>query len=489
MARARKKRLTTSSLLLFVGLLVLLVVSVWWMQLMLLKLEPTALNQFPSYAGHHGIHRLKYTGSFGLGHRLSKLTAALHLAMTNLHIPLLEVDWGSCGGGDDIGAGGKGDDIFAHLFGANEILLSEAATFRPRQQNEKVIWIRNDVHGYYAGQVYKNFQIPLTQRVLTSWQSKLKSDATFLEDLFDRKLTCRDQIQRFQEKHHWKDHMVIGIHLRAGNGEQQHFTKAKRDMHMSYNTTVTIQTIHLLLKQLLIFLQHQRSKPPLIFLATDTASYIPLLRHSMALLSISVVVWEQPRVPDGHGVSYAAWQQQKHQCMQGWMASAADMALLASVDLLIAATRSTFSQIAPAAIVFHRNVDHQDLVYCEIDLPVHRMTCFRDQLSWLLRQPHQHGIVTFGINKFHGGMASMTNSVDKNDDNVSHKVMVHLPDAAIDIPENETILSAALEFLHSDKAPSNKTIFYYGRKYNRKYREKMPFRQHWVWANNSSILD
>jgi len=470
-------------------------------------------------------NRLKYTGSFGLGHRLSKLTAAYHLAVHALQLPLLEVDWGRCGSdATNNSDSDSGVDIFAHLFGTNELVITTTTTTSatknhqqqqpPQANNNKVIWVRNDVHGYYAGQSYKNFEIPLTAAILDAWRAKLASDAVLLAELADRfwhqqQHAAAAVVEQQQQRWQWKQHTVIGLHVRAGNGEGDHFTEAGRNRWSNggENNSTKAKTLQRLIHRLVQYLQQQQAsfKPPLVFLATDTASWIDIVRD--ALKPIPVVVWEQPRVPLGQGVSYQAWANKNNnnnnnnnneQCLQGWSAAATDMFLLASVDVLIAATRSTFTQIAPAALVFSNS--HSALKFCEMDGP--RLTCFKDQWTWLLRRKQPQAtattpsMVTFSVNSDDEDTTAV--QVDENDDGsgnnnlaVTHKVMVHLPDVNVNGEKNERddpIRTAALAFLadvNDNNNENNNHVFYYGRKYNPKYRDKKrPFRTDWVWAED-----
>lgn len=452
-------------------------------------------------------NKLVYVGSFGLGHRLSKLSAAYHLAGC-LNLPLVEVQWGSCSATEN-----NDDGIFAGLFGHNSLTTLRTPLCNNnsslQRQQAKVILVRNDVSGYYAAQSYKNSGIPLEYaRAVAVYSDKLQSDHDLFTELFDRRFAMRSTVEQFQHETGWSDHTVIGVHVRAGNGEQDHFVRANRailrnkDSNNNYEnvnsqksstTFVAVESMAQLVHQLWKAMQdeHVNLKPPLVFIATDTVSYLSAFRRALQHFQrYTVIAWEQqPRVEPGQGVSYQTWSQGHGACLDGWRAAAIDMTLLSRSDVLIATTRSTFTQIAPASLVFGRQrrqppSHHRRYAwcYCEMELQVatttvqnnSSMTCFQTQAAWLLRRPTT-ALRTFSLQQ--SGEAALA---EKTATAVTHKVMVHLPDIAGDV--SDPIFAVAQDFLRSSAlVMSNETIFYYGRKYNPKYRGKSPFRKDWTW--------
>lgn len=390
------------------------------------------------------INKLVYVGSFGLGHRLSKLAAAHHLAAAGINVPVLEVQWNDCD-----------TDMFAFLFGGTNILPIREPTWPADYQN-KTILVRNDVSGYYAGQSYKNAEIPIDKNIETLWNDKLMADRVLFTDLFEKSFTGKDRVELFRKQHAWEDHFVIGLHLRAGNGEQDHFAQAARDIGQQ---TSVVETIRILIEEFYDNMKQQEEnhliKPPLVFVATDTPSWISSFRKAFSSFA-SVVTYPQPRVEQGQGVSYQQWKGGER-CRNGWMAAAIDMALLSRSNVVVAATRSTFTQMAPASIVFGKQ---QSWSFCEMELNSKQsMSCFRDQSAWLFRRPVT-SIRSFGPNN-----ASSS---------VFHKVMVHLPDVTPD-----PALPGVQHFITTPVLP-NETLYYYGRKYNPNYRKKREFREEWT---------
>lgn len=378
--------------------------------------------------------KLYHVGQFGLGHRLSKLSASYHLATHQLlNVSLLELHWGSCQTAEK--------DIFAFLFGTHQLPLTTATTTATtttsNQQQEKTILIRNDVAGYYAGQNYKNAHRPLPRaHVRNVWLPKLlQIDPQLFRDLLQRFERQHPDVLEFQKD--WEKYTVIGLHIRAGNGEGDHFQQAKRGVGGDLHDFV--QGVCQLLVQLPV------SKPSLLFVATDTPSVIEMLRKGCSS-SFEVRVLPQPRVAT-KGVSYQAWKTGEV-CFQGWRASMMDMALLAKSDILVAGMRSTFTQILPRSLCPQ---------FCEVDVTGRRMTCFTNQTEWLLRE--------------HPGQIY---SLDNNTNPVVHKVLVHLPDW-----ETNDWIQQASEFLQTNDKES--TVFVYGPRFDPKYRGKGQFREEWTW--------
>lgn len=360
-------------------------------------------------------NRLIYLGRFGLGHRLSKLSAAYHLAQ-QIHVDVLDVRWGTC----------NDQDIFAYLFGSSEWKLQSTSRSSASEQS---ILVRNDVQGYYAGQAYKNYQVPLTDSVLRLWSEKLESDAVFFRTLSER-FRFQGEVSDFRRRHEWNDHTVIGLHVRAGNGEKDHFEEASRGIH---NSTNWLQDLAHVLRT-----KVANASRPLVFIATDTVQVISELQKQLE--GIPVVNFSQERVPPNQGVSYQTWQE-GIQCLHGWRDSAIDMMLLSQVDTLIAATRSTFTQILPLRMVLERGS------FCEVD--GRRLDCFDQLEDWLYRKGRVSG--------------------------VTHKVMVHLPDP-----------TESLDTIQKYLRSGSREQLVYGGWYAKKYRRpKVPFRTEWTWATSS----
>lgn len=426
-------------------------------------------------------NRVVHVGQFGLGHRLSKLSAAHHLA-ERLQVPILQVQWNDCATAENnsvvtTGSASDNNNMFRRLFQSCEIpIINSGSATRDnsslsfaQQHPGKTILVRNDVHGYYAGQAYKNFQIPINDTVRSRWQEKIESDRRFFMDLRDRFIASHPSFRDFQQQHNWTNHHVIGVHIRAGNGETGHFAKAQRGTGMMLNNNnINNNTIPRVLEQLIRQLQQPIendktavvSKPILVFVATDTVDWINTLQSALSWCNIPVISFPQTRVERGQGVGFSTWKdddEHADRCMAGWIAAATDMFLLADADTLIATTRSTFTQILPLSIVLSSS---RNGTFCELRpggddddlLPV----CFRTIDQWLFPNPDDQ-------------TSTNTNA---------HKVMVHLPD----VPLSDRIFDDAKQFLGGTAPLSDSArLYFYGRKYNPRYRAMRPFQTSWTF--------
>jgi hypothetical protein len=461
-----------------------------------------------SHTNHKNSNRVVHQGQFGLGHRLSKLSAAYHLA-ERLSVPILEAQWNDCRTNNNHNKNSTNsslssvsseedntNNMFHRLFGGIEIPIQSrnnrrngSAAFATTQQQRqgKTILVRNDVHGYYAGQAYKNFQIPIDDSVRQRWKDKLDRDRRLFRLLQDRFMAHHPQLREFQQQHDWLNHHVIGVHIRAGNGEAGHFAEAQRGTQVLHhhttnnNNNTTMMDIPRVLVQFIqdMMRQHQHKeqtsnndpvKPILVFVATDTVAWIDILQHALSSSSssfsnIPVISFPQSRVEPGQGVGFSAWKDDSDHCVDGWITAAMDMFLLAATNTLIATTRSTFTQILPLRLVLSSSPSGTGGTFCEVHNNLNGSTttslvaCFRSMDQWLF--PDQADNTTDHTNP--------------------HKVMVHLPD----VHNADRIFENAQQFLDGT-APlrsDEEHVYYYGRKYNPNYRAKRPFQSSWAYQS------
>ena len=410
-----------------------------------------------------------YHGKFGLGHRLSKLVAAYHLAHDPSLCPNVEefrIDWGSCDK-EDRQRNHSQPDIFTYLFGSNRLSVS-----CPRRDTSnklgKTVIIRNDVQGYYAGQAYKNARIPLSPDELQSpkhvWNRKMDFDQTFFKHLLQAFRQRHGQtLTAFQQEHDWGNRHVVGLHLRAGNGEKDHFVQADRGLANQTEWALSVAST------LQCALRHPFHRPLLIFVATDTPALIPLLNEAFSNHGAQVVSFPQARLASNKGVSYQKWTQGT-QCYEGWRSAMTDMALLAASDMVVAASRSTFTQILPLSQVLPANREQQtDDKYCEMGDQGRAMTCFQNRQQWLLR--HQ------GEKTWRWTPEDQC-QVQNHHGEIVHKLMIHLNDVA-----DDPLRAEAVAFLQGTKHTDERR-FYYGPAFNPKYRggQHAVFQTDWTWT-------
>ena len=444
-------------------------------------------------------NKVVYVGMFGLGHRLSKLAAAYHLVQINQWpVTHLEVLWGKCENGT------RSDlDIFSYLFGNNQIYLGVSNGGQkqtPHQTREcttrttdcyyqgKSLVIRNDVVGYYAGQSYKNAQIRVRQRHIQSWDTKFTSDFHLFRNLmmsFEHE--HGDNLKSFQEGSKWHDHFVVGIHIRAGNGEQDHFEQSQRQIERNGDFFRNlVGTIRELLNDKVT---NKAGKRPLVFLATDTATLVDELRQIFSEYHIPMVTLDQPRVEPNKGVSYSAWTSDSTNCLNGWLYSMMDMSLLAKANILIAARRSTFTQILPRALLLDGHDKHlfkHDSLFrfCEVGDTGENMDCFGDTKSWLFRDavptPKTGAPNSASPSMKTYGLRNLTATASV------HKLMVHLPDISngskrIGGDDDGAYWSEqARNFFAQSQGANHRLLF--GFKIDKKYRQFRTFQSAWTLA-------
>jgi hypothetical protein len=113
------------------------------------------------------------------------------------------------------------------------------------------------------------------------------------------KFRQRHQVLQFRQSHTFDNHTVIGMHVRAGNGEEGDFATKKRDIAdvVTFVDRVSSQVVAM---------TKEFSAPPMVFLATDTADMAERFRQTLARDGIPVVTLPQIRAPQGHGILFGA---------------------------------------------------------------------------------------------------------------------------------------------------------------------------------------
>lgn len=284
----------------------------------------------------HRLHRS--AASYHLAHSLS-------LPMKNSSgneqqqppITHLRFDWKSCLAKDDnanvtisnVEAETKEYIVFRYLFGDDVWILSDppkqsltgtdknlrfgnsgvgSGVLIPDRRN--MVVVRNDVEGYIAGQVYKNLRLPIKwdpKTVLSDANNQsplptltvsrdqaigyneildkvMRSDVNFYRRLADS-YRFNVELEEFQVRHKWNERpLVIGLHLRAGNGEKGHFADSGRGEGENEAVMVTrlVQLINMVATREMkrrgkgkgASLQQNEDQQdglrPLLFIATDT---------------------------------------------------------------------------------------------------------------------------------------------------------------------------------------------------------------------------
>ena len=285
--------------------------------------------------GH--VSTVQYVACCGLGHRLARMAAASHVAQQ------LEADlygfWKCC---DAV-------DVFEYLFGTEPLFQGSP--------NKTVydLQFRNEVPGF------RKASCPCVP-------SRVESQYYFYERLMER-YRRKDRVDAFVQEH-FVGRLSLGIHIRAGNGETGDFAKKKRGIQ---NATAFVSVLSQHVRQL------TANSTAVIFVATDTPSYLEALRKEMP--DIPVVDLPQERPESGTGVLFGSSSTASGDtCLNGWDAALQDMMLLSSCDMVLATTVSSFSHTMPMAMALGRPNRKAEAKYCE--MRGEAMNCFSDVNQW-----------------------------------------------------------------------------------------------------------
>lgn len=321
-----------------------------------------------------------YTACCGLGHRLGRMAAAYHATKRIRY--RLQPDWPTCGEGADA-------------------VETYDALFRPENAYElayvnstgESLFINNEVPGYYSAQKCTPEELATDHEFYRSLMTRYRRKATL------------DQFV----KEHFEGKLALGIHIRAGNGETGDFARKGRGIDLPaehYADKVT--------NKLIRFLTEARAKqpdlpPPVLYIATDTYSYVPLFRSKLAGIML-VVDFEQARVEEGSGV-FAGQETKntdKDACLENWHAMISDQILLSSTDVVIAPKYSSFSQTMPLSIALNRNKRKVDQGYCEMTKIDEPMVCHENALDWCRDRKHK---LSMKIMKPEGGFEEFLDTI------------------------------------------------------------------------------
>lgn len=381
----------------------------------------------------------------------------------------------------------------------------------------KMIVIRNDIPGYIKGQLYKDLQLPLLVqdldvmngsststanrmavgsrpviRGVLSFADKCASDVQFYNRLVGS-YRHKQQVDDFMREHHFHDRFVVGLHLRAGNGEGMHFDESGRRISNEHEFVNNV--IHVLGKMLSFsntslkvgkdtnstrhhrhhHHHHQHSFPPLIFLATDTAYLIPVIQNASQTLfnPVETVVLPQYRLDANKGVTFMALEGSGLKCLRGWQSMVSDMILLSHTDVLVAAKHSTFTQSLPMALVLHDGRS-----FCEASDTGNAITCMNDIETWLFRNDDSK-TTTYSNSDDDGGDGGGV-KVEATKRVVSpHRVTLLLPDVTkpLEFDEAQTFLAEPWN-ITDPSSPFVEATFLYGNyKVDQKYRNAKPLKE------------
>lgn len=264
----------------------------------------------------------------------------------------LRAFWGWCGEKKPI-------EVFSYLF--RPYLDGEASHVNSRGQ---LLPFYNEVSGFPAVS-----RKPVTdQSECACSEDKIASDLEFYSSLRTR-FRGKSQVDSFVRENFSKA-TVIGIHIRAGNGEGGDFDRKGRSIN---NPHVWVgHVVNLVLQE---GFNKSGSNGLLVYIATDTPSMIELFRHELSPHNVKVLDLPQTRMEEGSGVMFgeAARVHNKgdesddySSCLKGWTDTLSDMFLLSHADVVVAATPSSFSQTAPMSLAFGKESQAVETPYCEV---------------------------------------------------------------------------------------------------------------------------
>lgn len=373
-----------------------------------------------NYTGAN-IRSVSYRGVSGFGHRLARMSCAYHIAKVT-NSSRLFASWGwECGPNE------HGDpDIFDHLFGAGPMIVDPLVSVRNGGANvshgwQSSVWwlltetgklpglilqyqngdkphIINDVEGYIKADMVHRPHDQVHQDIFLE---KLISDVEFFHQL--RVLFRFNHLARgFMEEHRFDDHTVIGLHIRAGNGETGDFEDKNRGIqNIDSWLEAAARTLHGLNATLNSMGGEAHNldqrKPPLIFLATDTPSVINKLSNYTKPYGIPVVTFPQERMKDGAGVSFWHKWETSSLCHQNWVSQFMDATILSASDVMVAGRYSSFSQTVPwttmlaGSILGAIGMGDDDAsrthaskkAFCEVSRNGDRLICYNDYRKWI----------------------------------------------------------------------------------------------------------
>ncbi|CAJ1968934.1 unnamed protein product [Cylindrotheca closterium] len=328
---------------------------------------------------------IKYYGFAGLGHRLARQAVAMYLAR--------RMGFACRGYWSRTIYSNKTTDLFTEMF--------EPYTrddFKYVNSTGKHVGYSNEVDGA-MGMVSSNSE-GQEGPPCTCTNDEVQVHYDFYMSLRN-KYRRRDRIQAFMEENKFAEHIVFGIHIRAGNGETGDFTN--KDRPINFDPKVFVLTV--LKKIVETWPPDSLSKPPMIFLATDDPKYRMLILDQLEELGLSwpVALLEQEFMESG--VLLGA---NRDSDVDQWHFMFQDMVILSYADVVLAIKYSSFTQSLPASIVMGRPLAERTIKdsFCEfIDVtkeegspvtvfanetaPIFEVHCYDQVMRWCCWNPNK----------------------------------------------------------------------------------------------------
>jgi hypothetical protein len=400
-----------------------------------------------------------YRGCCGLGHRLTKMSNA-YLVSRRLHLAL-RAFWGYCtfdqqqqsqpqneSRNRQVTTQKKEVEVFHHLFRPQPLReLKEQLRFHQRRASASAALADDYAFGHY---LFVANEVPTFDSLYREGPPRPESsDSPTCQcteeqrgayfDMYAglrERFRFRSRIDQFRRQHFGHDlndngsqghprrrPAVLGVHIRAGNGETGDFVESGRGM----------QDFDSWLESLASLIAEARPdgewSDAVVFVASDTPSAAPklqsLLREKQQRLvshsnnsrsgnsdissrRMTVVTLDQTRPAEGGGVMFGqhgSVLDSGPKCLEGWVSVMSDMILLSHADAVIAARLSSFTQAMPLSLVFGSPTTPSaseaggvPKEFCDVNVPATEMRCYRSFLDWCCNGTSRLGMegMTYG---------------------------------------------------------------------------------------------
>ena len=251
------------------------------------------------------------------------------------------------------------------------------------QKGKNLYAVQTVTRGWSGVELHKNGPPGYHKTCLTRQTKHQLLDQGILDDRFYRQLKAsflfRDRVEAFASEHRFSERLVLGIHVRAGNGETGDFVHKNRGIGDIDRWVLEMaKTMDALIRNIQSAQQQQQQDrvaaalnnnntnssssssspplPPLLFVATDDISVVAKLANATQTYNIRTVSLPQVRLETGAGVTYFAQNQGHDRCREGWLSQIADSMLLGAADVVVAARYSSFSQSLPLVSVLSGSI-------------------------------------------------------------------------------------------------------------------------------------
>ena len=326
---------------------------------------------------------IDYFSCCGAGHRLSKIADVYYVAKQLKFT--VRVFFGFC----------SHQEVFSYFFGLrplNEVQVLNSindiaanAVTGPSPVNmphdiDMYIKVSNEAPGFKKITRHGSSSNSTMTCPCRDGDRRFDSDIELFTDLRDNRFRSRDKVDSFRKKF-FVGHTVIGLHIRAGNGEQGDFFRKNRTIQDTDQWCVSMSNLLISMSN-----DFPEKEPLLLFIATDTAAIISKLR-AMLKDKMEVVDLKQDRIDRGQGVLFGAFgnvHDNGDKCKNGWLDSFADMMILSHADVLVAGRPSSFTQSLPMTLALSTPKSERKVLksFCEVNPEANAVMCFEDLKDW-----------------------------------------------------------------------------------------------------------